>query len=205
MKRIRKSRPSGSAAMIVACVALFMALGGVGYAAATIDGKSIMKRTIAGKKLMKNSVGGTVVKESALGKVPSAGSADSAANAENAATAQSATTAQTAETANSVGPNGVGTAALQDVAVTGAKMGGVTIRTDNVEVAAGDSELLSEACLADERMLSGGAYWGGTPDTDAADLHLVHSYPSSGQWTARGYNGTGGPYQLNLRVVCLTN
>jgi hypothetical protein len=88
MHRITKFRPS--VAMIIACLALFMALGGVGYAAAKIHGKTIIDRTIPGKKLQKNAVGGTAVKESALGKVPNAAHADSADNATSAQSAANA-------------------------------------------------------------------------------------------------------------------
>jgi hypothetical protein len=195
MQRITKLCPS--AATVIACVALFMAIGGVGYAAAKISGKSLIDRSVAGKKLKKNGVGGNAIKESSLGQVPSAGSADTAANAQNAANAQHA------QSADAVGPNGVGPAALQDASVTAVKLGGVVVRSDSVSIAAGGTEVLSEGCLSGERMLSGGAYWGGTPDADAADLHLVHSYPSSNSWTTRGYNGTGGAYTLNVRIICL--
>jgi hypothetical protein len=94
MRRITKFRPS--VAMIIACLALFMALGGVGYAATKIHGKNVIDRTLSGKKLKKNAVGGTAIKESALGTVPNAGhakSADSAASAQNATSAQSAANA----------------------------------------------------------------------------------------------------------------
>ncbi len=42
--------------MIVACVALFVALGGVGYAAATIKSVDIKNRGIAKKDLSKKAV-----------------------------------------------------------------------------------------------------------------------------------------------------
>jgi hypothetical protein len=106
MDRFSRFRPSP--AMIVACAALFVALGGVGYAAATIGssqiknnsvrGKDIRNSTITGKDVknsgltgsdVKNSsLGGADVKsnsltgnnvlESSLGKVNSASTADSA-------------------------------------------------------------------------------------------------------------------------------
>src|SRR4051794_39755888 len=68
-------------ANVIATLALFIALGGAGYAATQINGKNIKKRTIAGKRLKKNTLGGTEIKESKLGKVPSAANADTATNA----------------------------------------------------------------------------------------------------------------------------
>jgi len=93
-KRIQRPSP----ALVVACIALFVALGGVGYAAATINGADIKNKTIAGKKLKNktvtggkvknNTLTGTQVNESKLSKVPSAANADratSAGTADNAA------------------------------------------------------------------------------------------------------------------------
>jgi hypothetical protein len=65
----------------IALLALFVALGGTGYAANTIDGKSIQNGTISGKKIKKNSLGGRQIKESKLGKVRSARHADTATSA----------------------------------------------------------------------------------------------------------------------------
>lgn len=84
-----------SPAMVVAVVALFVAMGGVGYAAATISsgqivnnsvrGKDIRNSTILGKDVGKNTLTGSDVAESKLGKVPSSAKADSASTAANAA------------------------------------------------------------------------------------------------------------------------
>lgn len=98
----------------IALVALFVALGGTGYAATAIDGELIENGTITGKKLRKDTLGGRQVKESRLGKVRSATRADSAAVADSAKSADMATnatnagkalTAQTAETLGPFGPD----------------------------------------------------------------------------------------------------
>jgi hypothetical protein len=70
MRRAFSSRPSP--AMVVALLALFVALGGTGYAAVKVNGKNIKSRSIAGKKLKKDTVTGVEVKESKLGTVPKA-------------------------------------------------------------------------------------------------------------------------------------
>jgi hypothetical protein len=85
VKRISKHRPSS--AMVVACISLFVAMGGVGYAAATIDSGDIINNTIRSADVMNgklhardlkpNTLGGGRIKESKLGKVPSAADADS--------------------------------------------------------------------------------------------------------------------------------
>ncbi len=112
MNRIKLGRPSP--ALVIACISLFVALGGVGYAAATgsIDGREVKNNSIASKDLKNSSIVGKDVKtsgltgsdvkansltgsdiaESGLGKVPSAGQADNAATAGNATTAGNANT-----------------------------------------------------------------------------------------------------------------
>lgn len=96
-KRLLSHRPTASLA--IACLALFVAMGGVGYAAVKINGKDIQNRTVSGKKMKKNTLGGTVIKESSLGAVPKAKNADNAGNAQNAANATNAQNAANAQNA----------------------------------------------------------------------------------------------------------
>jgi hypothetical protein len=89
-KSRRRRRPS--AAFIISCLALFMAMGGVsyGFAAGSIDskeiknndvrGKDVRQHTLTGDDVKGNSLGGGAVKESSLGKVPQAASADNASS-----------------------------------------------------------------------------------------------------------------------------
>jgi hypothetical protein len=74
-------RPRLSYANVASTLALILALGGVSYAAATINGGSIKKRTISGNRLKLNTVTGREVRESKLAKVPKAKLADTATNA----------------------------------------------------------------------------------------------------------------------------
>jgi hypothetical protein len=110
MHRIASRRPS--AALVVATVALFVALGGVGYAAATIGSAAIVDNSIKskdvrneglrGKDVRADTLKGADVDESSLGQVPSAANADNAANAANA---QSAVNAGNADTVGGIGPD----------------------------------------------------------------------------------------------------
>jgi hypothetical protein len=100
-----------SLANLLAGLALFFALGGIGYAAATINGNAIKQGTIGAGKLKKgtltstqvkaNALTGSVIDESTLNIVPAAQTAVSAQTATSATTAQTATTAKTATTADS--------------------------------------------------------------------------------------------------------
>jgi hypothetical protein len=102
MRLIRKIRRP-SAAMLMACAALFSAVGGTSYAALKITGADIVngsltgvefkKKSVQGNRLKKNTVDGSRVKESSLGTVPSAAhatSADTALSADNAVKAADA-------------------------------------------------------------------------------------------------------------------
>lgn len=69
---MRRAFPSPSPAMVVALIALFVALGGSGYAAVQLNGKNLKNGSVSGKKLKRNSVTGRQVKESTLATVPRA-------------------------------------------------------------------------------------------------------------------------------------
>ncbi len=111
MFRIPRRRPS--AALIVACCSLFVALGGTSYAVATgtigsqeirdgsIKGVDVANRALRGEKIVLDGIGGNAVKEEALdaSKLGTVRHADSADNADTAATATRATSAATADLA----------------------------------------------------------------------------------------------------------
>lgn len=70
MPKMLAKRPSP--ALVVAFVALFVALSGVGYTAAKLNGKRLKSRSVSGKKLKLDTVTGKEAKESTFGQVPSA-------------------------------------------------------------------------------------------------------------------------------------
>jgi hypothetical protein len=80
----RRFRPRLSYANVASTLALVLALGGVSYAAVTINGKNIKNRTVGAAKIKKNSLTGTEINKVKLGKVPSAAIADNAGHATNA-------------------------------------------------------------------------------------------------------------------------
>ena len=65
-----------SPSMAVALLALFVALGGSGYAAIRVNGRTIVDRSISGAKLEHNTLTGRQIDESRLGQVPSAADSD---------------------------------------------------------------------------------------------------------------------------------
>jgi hypothetical protein len=118
MERSGWRRPSP--ALLVACLALFVALGGTVLAATKIDGRTIRVKslpgnrlevgsvpgnrlqpgTIPGSRLARRSVKGDRIDIATLGQVPNADHADSADNARRAQTAIAAEHAADATTIN---------------------------------------------------------------------------------------------------------
>ncbi len=105
-----------SYANVMASVAVFLALGGVGYAATSINGNKIVKHSIGAGKLKNgtltanqvkaDALTGSVIDESTLSIVPKAQVAVTAENAKlatSAETAKSATSAKTAGSAETAG------------------------------------------------------------------------------------------------------
>ena len=94
MKQLARLRPSP--AMVVACIALTVALGGTSVAAIqalpknSVGTKQLKRNAVTSPKVKNNAITGADVNEGSLAKVPSAASADSAANATNAANAGNA-------------------------------------------------------------------------------------------------------------------
>jgi hypothetical protein len=125
LKRSRLRRPSP--ALVVACVALFVALGGTVLAATKIDGRTIRVKslpgnrvavaslpgnrlapgTIPGDRLAPKSIKGDRIDITTLGQVPSA---DHATSADSARRADSATAADHAADATKINGRSVGCA-----------------------------------------------------------------------------------------------
>jgi hypothetical protein len=108
MKRSGWRRPSP--ALVIACLALFVALGGTVLAATKINGKTIEVKSLPGNRLEVGSVPGnriapgslkgSQIKVDTLGEVPTAAHADSADTARRAQTATAADHAADATTIN---------------------------------------------------------------------------------------------------------
>lgn len=77
MFKLRRPAP----ATVIAMAALFVALGGTGYAVAKLPRNSVgtpqlKKNAVIGSKVRNNAIGGADVNEATLGQVPSAANAD---------------------------------------------------------------------------------------------------------------------------------
>ncbi len=159
MKTLRfRLRRHLSYANVMATIAVFVAFGGVSYAAATISGNKLIKGSVGAGKLKNgtltsnqvkaNSLTGSVIDESTLTIVPSAQNATAATTAGSANTAKSAATAGSADSAK--------TANTAEHAIS----------ADNADTVEGVSaEQLRVTCPADTELF-GGMCW----DEDARPI-----------------------------------
>ena len=98
MRRVLKRLPSP--AMVVACIALAIALGGTAWAATlprnSVGTAQLKRNAVTSIKVRNNSLTGADIRESRLGRVPSAARAHTAASATTAGSATTATSANSA-------------------------------------------------------------------------------------------------------------
>jgi hypothetical protein len=92
-----------SYANVVATLALFVALGGTGYAASQLTGRDIKNRSLTRVDIKKNALTGTEINESKLRQVPKAKLAQNSINANSALAADVSKNSQSADTATVAG------------------------------------------------------------------------------------------------------
>ncbi len=225
MNRNTRSIRRPSPALVISLVALFAALGGTSYAVATnsidsreikngtIQGKDLKKRSIQGTKIQLNKIGGNAVKESTLGKVPSAASADTADNATNATNAANAGRANTAGSADNATNAGNAANAANAAALGGTAAGsyakdlgvfptgfGLVLPTSN------SPQSDTEECPEGKRAVGGGYILTGA---GANDVTVTESRPSADgrSWQVAANEiggGTAETWTVITRVVCAT-
>jgi hypothetical protein len=185
----------------MATVAVFIALGGTGYAISKINGKSIKKHTIAANRLKADTLGGTEVDEARLGEVPAAGRAASAARADTAATADTAASATTAERADTAAKADTATvASIAQAAGTAGSLGGFTaeqLRTSSstgiggicanpVAATSCGSTTVNFAVTSDAFVVASGAWYGtDSGDNDEAGECFITRDPSTSPSSVR--------------------
>lgn len=220
MQTLRHHRPSAS--MVVACLALFVALGGVGYAAVTINGKDILNETVTGKKLKDGTIAGTqvkrdglgggAIKESSLGPVPSAQSATTAGTAENATTARSADVAAKATTAESAAKASTADNALALGGVAAAQhLNGYEVVTGTSGPSVPEPSALEAVatCPAGKVVVGGGSRIDAPPD-EILPAALQRDAPAGpatapNQWVAKAIatSETAWGWSLTVTAICV--
>jgi hypothetical protein len=168
-------------ANVTSTLALFVALSGGAYAAASLPARSvgpaqlkkdavvrakIKSNAVNGSKVAGNSLSGADIDESTLAKVPAAALADGAGHANSAA-------------------------ALDKI----------TYKSATGSAPAGSVGSATAGCDAGQHVIGGGV-----KADDPANLIAVDSYPDAGGtvWTARIWNSGPAPSTFTVYAICTT-
>ncbi len=185
--KTRRFRPSP--ALVISCLALFMALTGSALAVSknSVRSAQIVNRTIRTVDLHDNAVKSAKVADGTLTAddlgTDSVGSDEIAANAVG-----SPEVADDSLTAADLGPSSVGASEL----------GTVTVRTNSAALKAGASGGVSVNCQAGEQVLSGGgqpAHFG---------VEMTSSRPSGNGWLYQAKNNNGSDSTITAYALCLS-
>jgi hypothetical protein len=201
---VRRLRPSP--ALLVAMIALFVSIGGVGYAASKIDTSDIKREAVTKPKIAKRAVSTNRIADNAV--------------KEKKINSQAVTTdkiADQAVTTDKLGDLAVTTGKLNDQAVTTEKiaddavtqgkigaaavhadeLGPTQIATSQVNVAANGNGVAAVACPGTTQVLSGG----GT--TSSFGVHMVTSFQSGNGWIVAYQNTTAAQQTITAIATCL--
>ena len=204
---ISKLRGRVSSAHVIALAALFVALGGTAYAAATVSTNDIKDGAVTTDKIRNKAVTRQKIADDAVVRRTIKDNAVKTLKIANAAVTNTKVGPDAVDSSKvldgSIGTTeladaGVTTGKLADAAVDNTKLAdasvsspklaanavtagklAITPRTTTVDVADGTTALLESPCLAGEKVVGGGATWSaGFSNAQAAGTHLVHSRPN---------------------------
>jgi hypothetical protein len=217
--KTRRFRPSP--ALILSCVALFMALTGsalaVGIAKnsvrsaqivngtmrtvdlkdAAVTGTKIAPASVDASKIAPNAVGPTQIAENA---VSSAKVAPDSLTAQDLAPA-SVTSSEVADqslTSDDLGPNSVGSSEIQAGAIRSSELGPIITVTNSTPVANGANASVTATCPEGTTVISGGA------QPANFGVELTSTLRNGNGWQAQARNNSGGASSLTAFAYCLT-
>jgi hypothetical protein len=201
------SRFRPSPALIVALLALFVSIGGVGWAASKIGTNDIQNKAVTKPKIDKQAVSTNRIADQA---VKTKKLADQAVTTDKLGN-QSVTTdkiADLAVTTGKIADQAVGTDKIADDSVTSAKIGAAQVRAselgptqlaiNTVNVAANGNGVAAVACPAGTAVVSGG----GT--ASSFGVHMVTSFRSGNGWIVAYQNTTATARTITAIATCLS-
>jgi hypothetical protein len=200
-----------SPALVIACVALFVALTGSAIAAGvgknTVRSPQIVDGTVRTVDLRDNAVAAGKIAPDAVDTTEIAengvDSSDVAADtlASGDLAAASVTSSEVADqslTANDLGPDSVGSSELQVGSVRASELGGIIQASNSTAIKGGDNASASVACPAGTTVISGGGSSG------FYQVHLASSYRSGNGWHIDARSGAVGDTTITAYAYCLT-
>jgi hypothetical protein len=212
-----------SPALVVACAALLVALGGTSIAAVTavpnnsVGTAQLKNNAVTAAKIASNAVTGAKINANAVAAAKIAANAVTNAKIANAAV-DNAKLAANAVTTSKIAANAVTSAQVQDGSLLATDFapgqlpsgspgaGKLVLRTATLDIPKSNTSELSVACKPGEQAVSGGATW-----TDKGDLNLVLAYSApvystnlgrATGWVARGRNNTTATRTFVVQALC---
>lgn len=199
-----------SPALVIACLALFMALTGsafaVGIAKNSVRSAQIVDGTVRSVDLRDNAVNSPKIAPDAVGSEEIAESAvESPEVAQDALTAgdlgaASVTSSEVADqslTSTDLGPNSVGSSELQAGSVRADELGAIIQVSNSTTIKGGANASVGVTCPAGTTVISGGASSG------FYQVHLASSYRTGNGWHMDARSGAVGDTTITAYAYCL--
>jgi hypothetical protein len=207
----RKSKFRPSPALVISCVALFVALTGsalaVGVGKNTVRSPQIVDGTIrtvdlrdnavAAGKIAPNAVDTTEIAENGVESSDVAPDSLTASDLGPASVASSEVADQSL-TQDDLGPNSVGSSELQAGAVRASELGPIIQVSNSTGIAANTSFGVSVDCPAGTTVISGGA------QPANFGVEMTSSLRSGNGWLYQAKNNNAAPSTLTVFAYCLT-
>jgi hypothetical protein len=205
----RSFRPSP--ALVISCVALFMALAGSAFAATVaknsvrspqiVDGAvrtvDLGPNAVKAEKIAPDAVGSEEIAENAVSSPEVA--QDSLTNQDlGTASVTSSEVADQSLSANDLGSDSVGSSELQAGAVRASELGPIIAVTNNTPVAAGANASVTATCPEGTTVISGGA------QPANFGVELTSTLRNNNGWLAQAKNNSGSASSLTAFAYCLT-
>jgi hypothetical protein len=207
--KTRSYRPSP--ALVISCLALFIALAGTAFAAGvgknTVRSPQIVDGTIRTVDLRDNAVAAGKIAPNAVENTEIAENAvDSRAVAPDSLTAgdlapNSVGTSEVTDqslTANDLGPDSVGSSEIQAGAVRASELGTIIQVSNSTPIAAGANGSVSVNCPEGTAVISGG----GQPANFGVEM--TSTLRSGNGWQYQAKNQNGSASTLTVFAYCLT-
>jgi hypothetical protein len=206
-----KSKFRPSPALVISCIALFVALTGsalaVGVGKNTVRSPQIVDGTIRTVDLRDNAVAAGKIAPNAVDTTEIAeNGVESSDVAPDSLTAQdlgaaSVTSSEVADqslSADDLGPNSVGSSELQAGSVRASELGGIIQVSNSTPIAAGANGSVSVDCPAGTVVISGG----GQPANFGVEM--TSTLRSGNGWLYQAKNQNGAASTLTVFAYCLT-
>jgi hypothetical protein len=210
-------RLTPSPTFVIAMLALFVSIGGVGYAASKIGTNDIQNKAVTKPKIDKQAVSTNRIADQA---VKTKKLADQSVKTDKIAD-QAVTTdkiADQAVTTDKIADQAVTTDKIADLAVTNGKLGSDSVSVDKIQdsavraselgstqqvvggavnIAANGNAEADVSCPGGTQVLSGGGF------ANSFGVHLVTSFQNGNGWHVAYQNTTAAAHTINAIVVCL--